>query len=422
MANNTNTRKVLVLCDAFPPAFAPRMGYLCKYLKNSNWQPTVLTEAVPGNMFAFLADVCPATFISFYTRKGKWSSKFEWITKFLFDFFFGYKDNCMIKEGERLLKQQKFDLILCSTYRTFPLPAAQKLAERHHIPLVVDTRDMIEQYPRYEFMDHQLPTVLGIDKLIASVFRRKLLKQRNKTLCAASYLTTISPWHANLLKQYNQKVELIYNGFDPEIFYPVPVSSPQFNIIYTGRLISIATRNPVLLFKALKILSAEKIFSPTECRVVWYVDNDSEATIRQEAEKYGVSDFMDYHCMVSATEIPNLLNQSSVLLSLTNKLTQNGPKGFMTTKFFESLAVEKPILCIQSDEDCLEAAINEANAGLAGRNVEEVCQFLRDTYRQWKEQGFTSANVRREVLSKYSRKEQAAQFVRIFNSVITETI
>lgn len=92
----------------------------------------------------------------------------------------------------------------------------------------------------------------------------------------------------------------------------------------------------------------------------------------------------------------------------------------MSTKFFEALGVEKPILCVRSDEDCLEKAIRETNAGLAGRNEEEVYQFLRNTYQQWKEQGYTSANIRKEILSKYSRKDQAAQFVEIFNQTINK--
>ena len=47
-------RNVLILCDLFPPAFGPRMGYLCKYIKALGWNPVVLTEAINENMFTFL--------------------------------------------------------------------------------------------------------------------------------------------------------------------------------------------------------------------------------------------------------------------------------------------------------------------------------------------------------------------------------
>lgn len=410
-------KKILILCDAFPPAFGPRMGYLCKYLKDSDWKPYVISEAVPGNRFTFLANDCPVIFVDFYKQTGKWSRKLEWLFTLIADLFFGYKDNHLVNAAKKWMKQEQFDLILCSTYRTFPLQAAARLAREYNLPLVADTRDIIEQYPGYEFMDHKLPSLWGMDKIIAAIFRHKLLKDRNKVLRAASYQTTVSSWHVDLLKQFNPNIELIYNGFDPEIFYPAPIPASQFIIVYTGRLISTAMRNPELLFKALKRLSSEGLFPPAYCRVSWYVDSDSKAIIQQEAVKYGVTDYMDYQGFIPATEVPQVLNRSSVLLLLTNKSGEEGANGLMTTKFFESLAVEKPILCIQSDEGCLEAAIREANAGLAGRNEEEVYQFLRSTYQQWKEQGYTSANVRKEVLSKYSRKEQANQFVRIFNTI-----
>ena len=51
-------KKVLIICDLFPPAFGPRMGYLCKYLKGLGWQPVVLTEAIKDNTFTFLANEC----------------------------------------------------------------------------------------------------------------------------------------------------------------------------------------------------------------------------------------------------------------------------------------------------------------------------------------------------------------------------
>lgn len=414
-------KKVLIICDAFPPAFGPRMGYLCKHLKDSGWKPYVVSEAVPGNMFTFLTDHCPTVFVNFYKRTGKWSSKFEWIGTFMADFFFGYKDRCLTNAAEKLMEQESFDLILCSTYRTFPLPTARRLSRKYHIPFVADCRDIIEQYPGYEFMDHKLPAICGIDKIIASIFRHKLLAQRNKALQAASYLTTVSTWHVEVLKQYNPQTELIYNGFDPELFYPEQIPSSHFTITYTGRLLSTTMRNPGLLFEALSRLTSDGVLSPETCRVVWHIDQASETVIRKEAEKAGIIDLMDFKGYISATDIPKILNSSSVLLLLTNKSAGAGPKGIMTTKFFEFLAVEKPILCVRSDEDCLEVAIRATQSGLAARNVEEVCHFLEQYYNQWKELGYTTSSVRKKEVYKYSRKFQADQFIRIFDQIIVNT-
>ena len=164
-------------------------------------------------------------------------------------------------------------------------------------------------------------------------------------------------------------------------------------------------------------MSARNILTPDKCRVYWYVDETSRKIITEEAEKYQILPFMDFKGYVLASEIPSILNSSSVLLLLTNRAANSGPKGVMTTKFFESLAVEKPVLCVRSDESYLAEAINDTNAGLAATNVNEVCDFLKSYYQEWKEKGYTSSSIKKSKLVRFSRKEQAKQFIQIFEKV-----
>ena len=410
-------KKVLIICDLFPPAFGPRMGYLCKYLRNYGWEPVILTEMVEENTFTFLASQCEAEYINYYTAKSPFTRKLQWISILLLDLCFGYKDIRMYKEARKLVKNNKIDLVLCSSFRTFPLPAALKVATKYKLKMVVDFRDIIEQYTGDEFIAHSLPSLLGLNRLFISVFKRKSLRDRNRVLEKADYVTTISPWHVDILKQYNTNVELIYNGFDPELFYPEQKKTEKFIITYTGRLLSTAMRDPGLLFEALSIFSARNILTPDKCRVYWYVDETSRKIITEEAEKYQILPFMDFKGYVPASEIPSILNSSSVLLLLTNRAANSGPKGVMTTKFFESLAVEKPVLCVRSDESYLAEAINDANAGLAATNVNEVCDFLKSYYQEWKEKRYTSSSIKKSKLVRFSRKEQAKQFIQIFEKV-----
>ena len=59
----TQMKSVLILCDLFPPAFGPRMGYLCKYLAGEGWTPVVVTEQVPGDTFDFLREGVDVTYV-----------------------------------------------------------------------------------------------------------------------------------------------------------------------------------------------------------------------------------------------------------------------------------------------------------------------------------------------------------------------
>lgn len=414
-------RKVLIICDLFPPSFGPRMGYLCKYLPLYGWQPVVLTETVKDeHAFTFLRGETPVTYVDFYPE-GESTTKGKWFLTFLKDFFWSYKDKEIYKKAIKILENESFDLILCSTFRTFPLQAAYKAAHTYKLPFVADLRDIIEQYTGYEYISHTLPSWGGLEKIVAWLFKKRNLQIRNRILRNASYITTISPWHVEKLKQFNSNTKLIYNGYDPELFYPETISTPQFTVTYTGRLLSTGMRDPSLFMEALSKLSGEQILTPHNCRVDWYVDESSWKIISREAEKYGVLSFMHFKGYVPAPQIPKVLNSSSVLLLLTNKATGNGPKGIMTTKLFESFAVGKPILCVRSDESYLEAMINKTETGLAARTVEETYSFLLHHFNRWKEKGYTTMQSNKEAIDSFSRKKQTEQFVSIFARLTATT-
>jgi glycosyltransferase involved in cell wall biosynthesis len=415
-----NKKSVLILCDIFPPAFGPRMGYLCKYLRFSEWKPVVITECIDENFFSFLKEGAEVSYIRYYSRKG-FAGKVEWAATFLRDIMFGYKDKRMYREALMLSEKYHFDLILCSTYRTFPLPAARRLAYTTGLPLIIDLRDIIEQSAENEFIKHKLPEIFGIGRLIASSFRKRNLKIRNKILRDAICVTTVSPWHVSVLKAYNVNTQLIYNGYDPELFYPSDKMTDNFFITYTGRLFNIALRNPDLLFRSVERLSQEKVITPDRFQIRWFVDDKSRALIAEMVREYvGIEDYMAYFGYVSAAKIPDILNESSILLLLTNKAAGDGAKGIMTTKFFEALAVGKPILCIRGDEGCLEEAIHRTRSGLSAHNADEAYDFIKGHYLRWKEGIPYEDHSDKDEIKKFSRKEQAKQFIEIFDRAIND--
>ncbi|MDR0430927.1 MAG: hypothetical protein LBH58_10680 [Tannerellaceae bacterium] len=406
--------KILILCDMFPPAFAPRMGYLCKYLVKAGWQPVVVAEQIDDNNFSFLTGFAEVTYINYYKAAGKITRRLEWISVQALDFFFNYKDRKMVKVASLIVGQGGFEGILCATYRTFPLPAARIIAKRFHLPFVADTRDIIEQYVSDKFIAHSFHTFSWLDNWIVKIFRWKLLKGRNRALREAGCITTVSPWHVEMMKQYNPHVELIYNGYDPEIFYPEQIVTPEFRLTFTGRLVSLETRDPRPLFEAIARLSEEEHISPDNFRVQWYTDDASWEMIQPLLHEYNIAGYMDYFGYVPGDEIPGILNRSSILLQLANKAGGSGPKGIMSTKLFESFAVEKPLLCVRSDESYLEETIRIAQAGASARTSREAYDFILHYYKEWQTKGYTTIRINREVTESFSRSKQAEQFMHIF--------
>jgi glycosyltransferase involved in cell wall biosynthesis len=408
-------KNVLILCDCFPPAFAPRMGYLCKHIVKYGWKPTVITEDIDDETFTFLKGDTDVRYIRFLRHRSGWKAKMEWMIVFLADFFFGYRDCRTYKEALKCAAETHFDVVLCSTHRVYPLLSSMRIARKLNIPFIADLRDIIEQCADNEFISSSIPRLGGIEKALISCYRAILIRRRNRVLCKADCLTTISTWHVNMLKAYNQNVKLIYNGYDPEIFYPAPVRSDKFKITYTGRIFNTLLRDPSLLFEAVAMLADNGVIKHETFSIQWFTDAVSQRQIMQAALHYKILDFMDFMGNIPASQIPSILNQSAIVLILTNKADENGPKGIMTTKFFEAIAVERPVLSVRGDEGCLEQVINATHTGLSAHTAGEVYDFIKTLYRQWLETGFTTVEPVREEVEKFSRIKQAEQFAEILN-------
>jgi glycosyltransferase involved in cell wall biosynthesis len=396
------------------------MGFLCKYLPLYGWEATVVAENTSDEYTApFPPRFVETRWVNFYPQCPQWLRNIRWLLTFAADVLVGYKDLKMYHEVKKVCRAQHFDALLCSTFRSFPLVAASRIAQQYNLPMIADLRDILEQCPQEkgEYTEHKLKMPPLIRQAVLKSFRKMHLRRRNKALRQAAAVTTVSPWHVETLSRYNHRTELIYNGYDPELFYPQTIPSRRFLITYTGRLLSTAVNNPALLMQALRKLTDEGFLTPERCRVQWYVDEASRRVVEQEASKEGVEVYMDINSFVPAAEVPRLLNGSSVLLLLTNLSSDSGTHGIMTTKFFEYLAVGKPILCVRSDEDCLAAALKEAQAGLAASTLEEVCDFLKQQYALWQDKGQTSVTVPPCILQRYSRKEQAERFSLLLEEV-----
>ena len=80
----------------------------------------------------------------------------------------------------------------------------------------------------------------------------------------------------------------------------------------------------------------------------------------------------------------------------------------MTTKFYEALGIEKPVLCVRSDEECLAEVIRMTNAGVAATTAEEVKAFILDKYSEWQAKGYTRQAVKGK--QDFSRQQQVQQF------------
>ena len=349
-------KKLLIVSD--PPArpgFLPRLRYLCDSLVRKGYDVTLLTEEYQP--LDFKHDY-PIKTIRMYS-----GSTFDWVLKTIWTLLTDWHDRVFAKRALSLIDGH-YDAVLCTTFSDFPLGAALRIANTMNIPLICDIRDLDEQVDNSTYQyNHQL----FILRPFKALYRAIHIKRRNKVLKAAEVITTVSPWHAEFIKQFNENVHVIYNGFDEQQFYPENKPTDTFRIMYIGSLFE---------------------WQKSALRMV----QQAAKEMHIELEMHTPQDHP-----ISYDHLGDTIRQSGIMLVLTSPNTH----GMLTTKFYEALGCEKPVLCVPSDKGALAELMEYTHAGLATKDAEAIKAFIQEKYNEWKQNGFTrQATQHREEFSR----------------------
>lgn len=387
----TTLPKILIIADGFgAPSYNPRLRALCDYLYSQGYPITVVVEHIAE--LPFRHDY-PIHELRLYS-----GSKLDWTVKNVWGLLTDWKNRKFSAMVEELYGSETFDIVFCTTFHTCPLRAAIDFGKRHHLPVITDIRDLAEQAPgnQVNYLAHQSRAL----RIFVKPYQQVNICRRNRQLRQADCITTVSPWHVAFLKQFNPRTELIYNGYDADIYKPEDVRCEEFVISYCGKFFGKPIQDADLLFAALAQLRE------LPYRLVIHTNPDGRQLFRALAELYGVN--AEINGYIPQSEVLQLYRKSSILLVLTNQASAQNVHGLMTTKFYEALGIEKPVLCVRSDEECLAQVIAETNAGIAATTVEEVKAFIMDKYGEWQAKGFTRQPVKGKQV--FSRQQQVRQF------------
>ena len=360
--------RILILTDPFgKPSFAPRLRYLCQYLAAQGHEIEVYTEQF--QQYDFPHDY------PIYEKPIAHHNTWQWAWQSLWSLLTDWRNRKFSEWVRQETKGKKYDLVFCTTFSTFPLRAAYEIAQQKHLPLFIDIRDLDEQVPGAQYQNHRQWWA----KPFSRWYQRVNIRRRNCVLRKADMIATVSPWHVDFIKTLNPRTHLIYNGFDPNQFYPSSQSTEKFLITYIGKIYA---------FQSLQLI---------EQAILELQLPDIELNLHTP----------DYHT-ISIDQVGDELRRSSIALVLTNPAA----KGMMTTKFFEALGCEKPVLCTPSDNGLLAQTIRDTHAGLASSHIEEIKAFILEKYREWQTCGYTHQQTTNK--EQFSRQKQALQFEQLF--------
>ena len=420
--------KVLIVTYYWPPsggAGVQRWLKFSKYLPEFGWEPIILTvdpvyAAYPVTDYS-LANDLPASlkvyttpafdYFSIYKKdqtkipsagfanntdksfKGK-------ILRFVRGNFFipdprkGW-NKYAIKRACELIKAEGINHVIT----TSPPHSTQLIGLRikkkfPHIKWIADLRDPWTDIYYYKQF---YPTLFS--KAIDLKYEKSVLKNSDKIITVGSSLKTL---FSSKIKDLEQKVEVITNGYDQSDFNEVPVSNPsRFTLTYVGTLSDIYPIEG--LIPALKTLhSSGKDFL---LRFVGTVSEKTRKMIESEIPaKY--LEFLPY--AIHSEAIKYMMNTS--LLILIIPLHQIS-KSIITGKKFEYLASGKPILCLGPVDGDAAEIISKCKAGrtFSYFDTANISKFVKNIDNH-------PVTSDKQAVQNYSRYNLGKQIAEILNS------
>jgi glycosyltransferase involved in cell wall biosynthesis len=375
-------KKVLIITYYWPPAGGPgvqRVLKFAKYLPEFGWQPIILTvkngeyPAIDETLVEEIPECCkvfktnsiePSFLYKKFTgmkadekipvsvlaeKKVSWKKRLaNWIRLNLFipDAKIGWIPYA-VKEGKKVIRKEKPDIIFSSSPPPTVHLIAKKLAKWSKIKWVADFRDPWMEMAHFQNTKRSVITRYIDSKYEKSVFNKAVI------------ITTIS---ANMKKTLNskigaKKVEIIPNGFDEKDFVDLKFSrSKKLTISYAGNLSE--SRIPYCLFTALKKIKKQDPEFDFEFKIMGEVCSK----FIEEIERNSLQDntkILGYLFHKDALEI---LMRSDVLLLVINNIPDN--QGFVTGKLFEYLGCKKPIFAIGPVPGDANKILKETDSGV----------------------------------------------------------
>ncbi len=385
--------KVIVIAYYFPPmglSGVQRTLKFVKYMKDYNWEPTVITAAGTG-YFAHdtslleeanqaginIVRVGGKDIISRLAKKGTVKMPAEIIRKFLsrlsYTFFIpdnkkGWCKQAIVKARE-ILKNEKFDLIFVSgpPFSTFMM--ATELKEEFDLPLVVDYRDLwygsqFAFYPtpmhKYLHKKWEYKVLKAVDKI--TVTNRRV---KEKILDYYKFLTF-------------EDVFIISHGYDPQDFenlVPIKKSNSKMILTYAGIFYDFLT--PKYFLRAFKKLTIERpdVGANIELHFVGILRKENEKLIR----KLGLQEFVKEYGYLSHKESLLKVISSDVLWLMVGN--SRNIDTHSAGKLYEYFGTRKPILA-NIPEGALKTALTDYKSSFitSPDNIDEIKEALLKIY------------------------------------------
>lgn len=432
-------KKVLIITYYWPPAGGPgvqRVLKFAKYLPEYGWDPIILTvangeyPAIDESLAKDIPDGCkvyktkalePSLFYRKFTgmksdekipvanlaqKNVSWKKKLSnWVRLNLFipDAKIGWIPYA-VKQGKKIIKEEKPDVIFSSSPPPTVHLIAEKLARWSGIKWVADFRDPWTDIYHYDGVKR---SAYALNKDLR--LEKSVIAQATKTVVVSKHIGTY------LLKNNfpNKSVEIITNGFDETDFTQdvLPASNDFFTITYAGKINN--QQNPENFWKALAELKNEKHSFSAQLRIqlMGNITDDVFNSVKFSNLNENLVN-MGY---VSHPKMIENISRSELLLLLIPNTGKN--LSIVPGKIFEYMATKKYIIGIGPKNGDSAEILKEAEAGemFEFTDFESLKSRILEQYQNW--QNKKQQQLNESALNKFTRKELTSKLTQLFNRI-----
>ncbi len=284
----------------------------------------------------------------------------------VYDFYRNYLEI----ESEKAFQFKKGDIVITSAPPYSSLNIGHYLKQKYGVNWVVDYRD---------------PWTLGYYTLGYSILSdklRKLLQRKDelKFLRRADYIITVSEsLKATFPHEFQHKIHVVSNGANTDEinFERINCKPDVFSILYAGTLHLQQFEN-VYFFEVISSFIKENKINPEFFKLNFIGSSESEE-LKEAINNFNLRDYTNITDRVELPILYDYMYEASMFLHLKYA---NRDK-IITSKQYDYLALQKPILLPQSDNGDIEESILQNNAGYVCNSKEDLLMRLNIEYKKY---------------------------------------
>jgi hypothetical protein len=315
--------------------------------------------------------------VHFFYKFSRFLLKKQWLTLYkivhffyiisrkrdVYDFYRNYK----VIESTRAIRFEKNDIVITSAPPYSALNIGYYLKRKFGVKWIIDYRD---------------PWTLGYSTLGYSNFADKLRriiqrKDELRFLETADHVITVSSSLKKMFpEKYQDKIHVIPNGantdeMDLNRINPTPKT---FSIVYAGTMHPQQLEDTYFFTVLKKFLNEEKI-APENFKI-HFVGAAETKELKECVSHLYLQDYVNITSRVDLPDLYEYMYNASMFLHLRYADRDK----IITSKQFDYLALQKPILLPQSDNGDIAESILNNKAGYVCENSEELYFILKQEY------------------------------------------